>query len=100
MPALTDEVIEVNILGKCLASTVLLIRALGGSWDKADLSQLPEWKLRRCSHGQRDSGRFLCKYKLLRKQVARLWQKCVRTLSVLAVGVSFERKADAPSYWK
>jgi outer membrane protein TolC len=36
--ALTNEVTSVNILGRRMADTVLLIEALGGGWDT---SQLP-----------------------------------------------------------
>jgi thiamine pyrophosphokinase len=34
--ALTDEVTAVNILGRRMASAVLLIQALGGSWDRVN----------------------------------------------------------------
>jgi len=40
--ALGDEVTQVNILGRRMASAVLLIEALGGGWDKASLPQRPE----------------------------------------------------------
>jgi NodT family efflux transporter outer membrane factor (OMF) lipoprotein len=40
--ALADEVTAVNVLGRRMASAVLLIEALGGGWDKADLPQRPE----------------------------------------------------------
>lgn len=40
--ALADEVTAVNILGRRLASTILLIQALGGGWDRSDLPQRPE----------------------------------------------------------
>ena len=40
--ALTDEVTAVNILGRRMASAVMLIEALGGGWDRADLPQRPE----------------------------------------------------------
>jgi len=40
--ALTDEVTAVNILGRRMASAVLLIQALGGGWDKASIPQRPE----------------------------------------------------------
>jgi outer membrane protein TolC len=40
--ALADEVTAVNILGRRMTSAVLLIEALGGGWDKADLPQRPE----------------------------------------------------------
>lgn len=41
--ALADEVTAVNILGRRMASAVLLLEALGGGWDKADLPQRPEY---------------------------------------------------------
>jgi NodT family efflux transporter outer membrane factor (OMF) lipoprotein len=40
--ALSDEVTAVNILGRRMASAVLLIQALGGGWDSASLPQRPE----------------------------------------------------------
>ena len=40
--ALSDEVTAVNILGRRMASAVLLIEALGGGWDKSTLPQRPE----------------------------------------------------------
>jgi NodT family efflux transporter outer membrane factor (OMF) lipoprotein len=40
--ALADEVTAVNILGRRLASTVLLIQALGGGWDRNSLPDRPE----------------------------------------------------------
>lgn len=40
--ALADEVTAVNILGRRMASAVLLIEALGGGWDRANLPQRPE----------------------------------------------------------
>jgi len=40
--ALTDEVTAVSILGRRMASAVLLIEALGGGWDRADLPLHPE----------------------------------------------------------
>jgi NodT family efflux transporter outer membrane factor (OMF) lipoprotein len=40
--ALADEVTAVNILGRRLASAVLLIQALGGGWDKKELPNKPE----------------------------------------------------------
>jgi NodT family efflux transporter outer membrane factor (OMF) lipoprotein len=40
--ALADEVTAVNILGRRMASAVLLIQALGGGWDKSSLSARPE----------------------------------------------------------
>ncbi|HZW80630.1 MAG TPA: efflux transporter outer membrane subunit [Candidatus Deferrimicrobiaceae bacterium] len=40
--ALADEVTAVNILGRRMANTVLLIQALGGGWDRSSLPQRPE----------------------------------------------------------
>jgi outer membrane protein TolC len=40
--ALQDEVSAVNILGRRMASTVLLIQALGGGWDRSSLPERPE----------------------------------------------------------
>jgi NodT family efflux transporter outer membrane factor (OMF) lipoprotein len=40
--ALSDEVTAVNLLGRRLANTVLLIQALGGGWDRSELPQRPE----------------------------------------------------------
>jgi NodT family efflux transporter outer membrane factor (OMF) lipoprotein len=40
--ALSDEVTAVNVLGRRMASAVLLIQALGGGWDKSSLPQRPE----------------------------------------------------------
>jgi outer membrane protein TolC len=40
--ALADEVTAVNILGRRMASTVLLIQALGGGWDRSSLPGRPE----------------------------------------------------------
>ena len=40
--ALSDEVTEVNILGRRMASAVLLIEALGGGWDRSSLPDRPE----------------------------------------------------------
>jgi len=40
--ALSDEVTAVNILGRRMANTVLLIQALGGGWDRASLPARPE----------------------------------------------------------
>jgi NodT family efflux transporter outer membrane factor (OMF) lipoprotein len=37
--ALTDEVTAVSILGRRMASAVLLIQALGGGWDRSNLPQ-------------------------------------------------------------
>ncbi|HWZ12325.1 MAG TPA: efflux transporter outer membrane subunit [Acidobacteriaceae bacterium] len=39
--ALGDQVTAVNILGRRMANTVLLIQALGGGWDKSSLPQRP-----------------------------------------------------------
>jgi NodT family efflux transporter outer membrane factor (OMF) lipoprotein len=40
--ALADEVTAVNILGRRMADTVLLIQALGGGWDRSTLPERPE----------------------------------------------------------
>jgi NodT family efflux transporter outer membrane factor (OMF) lipoprotein len=40
--ALSDEVTAVNILGRRMASAVLLIQAVGGGWDRSSLPQRPE----------------------------------------------------------
>jgi len=40
--ALSNELTAVNILGRRMASTVLLIQALGGGWDRSSLPQRPE----------------------------------------------------------
>ncbi len=40
--ALTDEVTAVNILGRRMADTVLLIQALGGGWNRSSLPERPE----------------------------------------------------------
>jgi NodT family efflux transporter outer membrane factor (OMF) lipoprotein len=40
--ALSDEVTAVNILGRRMANTVLLIQALGGGWNRSSLPQRPE----------------------------------------------------------
>ncbi len=40
--ALTDEVTAVNILGRRMANTVILIQALGGGWDRSSLPERPE----------------------------------------------------------
>jgi NodT family efflux transporter outer membrane factor (OMF) lipoprotein len=40
--ALADEVTAVNILGRQMANTVLLIQALGGGWDRSTLPGRPE----------------------------------------------------------
>jgi NodT family efflux transporter outer membrane factor (OMF) lipoprotein len=40
--ALANEVTAVNILGRRMANTVLLIQALGGGWDRSSLPEQPE----------------------------------------------------------
>jgi NodT family efflux transporter outer membrane factor (OMF) lipoprotein len=40
--ALSDELTAVNILGRRMASAVLLIEALGGGWDRSNLPERPE----------------------------------------------------------
>jgi len=40
--ALADQVTAVNILGRRMANTVLLIQALGGGWDRSSLPERPE----------------------------------------------------------
>lgn len=40
--ALSDEVTAVNILGRRMASAVLLIEAMGGGWDRSSLPDRPE----------------------------------------------------------
>jgi NodT family efflux transporter outer membrane factor (OMF) lipoprotein len=40
--ALADEVTAVNLLGRRMANTVLLIQALGGGWDRSSLPDRPE----------------------------------------------------------
>jgi NodT family efflux transporter outer membrane factor (OMF) lipoprotein len=40
--ALSDEVTAVNLLGRRMANTVLLIQALGGGWDRSTLPRSPE----------------------------------------------------------
>ena len=40
--ALANEVTQVNILGRRMASTVLLIQALGGGWERSSLPERPE----------------------------------------------------------
>jgi NodT family efflux transporter outer membrane factor (OMF) lipoprotein len=40
--ALADQVTAVNILGRRMANTVLLIQALGGGWDRSNLPERPE----------------------------------------------------------
>jgi NodT family efflux transporter outer membrane factor (OMF) lipoprotein len=51
--ALSDEVTAVNILGRRMASAVLLIEALGGGWDRSSLPDRPECcgKLARAMNG-------------------------------------------------
>ena len=39
--ALSDEVTAVNILGRRMANTVLLIQALGGGWERSSLPERP-----------------------------------------------------------
>jgi NodT family efflux transporter outer membrane factor (OMF) lipoprotein len=50
--ALTDEVTAVNILGRRMANTVLLIQALGGGWDRSSLPDRPECCGKIASSGQ------------------------------------------------
>jgi len=40
--ALTDEVSQVNILGRRMAGAVLLIQSIGGGWDRRSLPDRPE----------------------------------------------------------
>jgi outer membrane protein TolC len=40
--ALSDELTSVNILGRRMASAVLLIQSIGGGWDRSSLPQRPE----------------------------------------------------------
>jgi NodT family efflux transporter outer membrane factor (OMF) lipoprotein len=40
--ALANEVTAVNILGRRMANTVLLVQALGGGWDRSSLPERPE----------------------------------------------------------
>lgn len=40
--ALSDELTAVNILGRRMASAVLLIEAIGGGWDRGNLPERPE----------------------------------------------------------
>jgi NodT family efflux transporter outer membrane factor (OMF) lipoprotein len=40
--ALADEVTAVNILGRRMANTVVLIQALGGGWERSSLPDRPE----------------------------------------------------------
>jgi outer membrane protein TolC len=39
---LSDELTSVNILGRRMASAVLLIEAIGGGWDRSSLPDRPE----------------------------------------------------------
>jgi len=39
---LADQVTAVNLLGRRMANTVLLIQALGGGWDRSSLPERPE----------------------------------------------------------
>jgi NodT family efflux transporter outer membrane factor (OMF) lipoprotein len=50
--ALADEVTAVNILGRRMANTVLLIQALGGGWDRSRLPERPECCGKLASNGQ------------------------------------------------
>jgi NodT family efflux transporter outer membrane factor (OMF) lipoprotein len=50
--ALADEVTAVNILGRRMANTVLLIQALGGGWDRSSLPARPECCGKISSSGQ------------------------------------------------
>jgi NodT family efflux transporter outer membrane factor (OMF) lipoprotein len=50
--ALADEVTAVNILGRRMANTVLLIQALGGGWDRSSLPKRPECCGKISSSGQ------------------------------------------------
>ena len=54
--ALTDEVTAVNILGRRMANTVLLIQALGGGWDRSSLPERPECCGKLASSGQESPG--------------------------------------------
>lgn len=40
--SLSDQVTAVNLLGRRMVDAVLLIQALGGGWDRADLPERPE----------------------------------------------------------
>jgi outer membrane protein TolC len=40
--ALGNQVTAVNLLGRRMANTVLLIQALGGGWDRSELPERPE----------------------------------------------------------
>jgi NodT family efflux transporter outer membrane factor (OMF) lipoprotein len=50
--ALANEVTAVNILGRRMANTVLLIQALGGGWDRSSLPDRPECCGKIASSGQ------------------------------------------------
>jgi outer membrane protein TolC len=50
--ALADELTAVNILGRRLASAVLLVQALGGGWDPSTIPKRPEC----CGKLQHDSN--------------------------------------------
>jgi NodT family efflux transporter outer membrane factor (OMF) lipoprotein len=50
--ALSDEVTAVNILGRRMASAVLLIEALGGGWDRSSLPARPESHLASSGRGE------------------------------------------------
>jgi len=50
--ALADEVTAVNILGRRMANTVVLIQALGGGWDRSSLPERPECCGKLASSGQ------------------------------------------------
>jgi NodT family efflux transporter outer membrane factor (OMF) lipoprotein len=50
--ALADEVTAVNILGRRMANTVLLIQALGGGWDRSSIPERPECCGKLASSGQ------------------------------------------------
>jgi NodT family efflux transporter outer membrane factor (OMF) lipoprotein len=50
--ALADEVTAVNILGRRMSNTVLLIQALGGGWDRSNLPERPECCGKLASSGQ------------------------------------------------
>jgi outer membrane protein TolC len=40
--SLSDQVTAVNLLGRRMVDSVLLIQALGGGWDRAALPEHPE----------------------------------------------------------
>jgi hypothetical protein len=50
---LSDEVTALNILGRRMATTVLLIQALGGGWDRSNLPDRPECCGKRVSSNAR-----------------------------------------------